>query len=119
VLFALLYLLVRQAVRLAAGSASDLHNDIEIMVLRHQLAVLKRQVGRPRLRRRDRLFMAAVSRVLPRPRWSSFVVSLQTLLPRFARDPAPGRPLPFPEGKRPRLAEETLRRDALALRSLI
>jgi hypothetical protein len=71
---------VRRAVRLAAGSASDLHNDIEIMVLRHQLAVLKRQVGRPRLRRRDRLFMAAVSRVLPRPRWSWFVVSPQTLL---------------------------------------
>jgi transposase len=80
VLFALLSLLVRRAVRLAAGSASDLHNDIEIMVLRHQLAVLKRQVGGPRLRRRDRLFMAAVSRVLPRPRWSWFVVSPQTLL---------------------------------------
>ena len=41
------------------------------------------------------------------------------LLPRFARDPAPGRPLPFPEGERPRLPEETLRRDALALRCLI
>jgi hypothetical protein len=80
VLVALLYLLVRPAVRLAAGSASDLHNDIEIMVLRHQLAVLKRQVGRPRLRRRDRLFMAAVSRVLPRQRWPSLVVGPQTLL---------------------------------------
>ncbi len=79
-IFALIYLLVRRAVRLAAGSASDLDNDIDIMVLRHQLAVLKRQVGRPRLRRRDRLFMAAISRVLPRPRWSSFVVSPQTLL---------------------------------------
>jgi diadenosine tetraphosphate (Ap4A) HIT family hydrolase len=41
------------------------------------------------------------------------------LLPRFARDPASGRPLPFPEGERPRLPEETLRRDALALRCLI
>jgi hypothetical protein len=79
VLFALVYLLVRRAVRLAAGSASDLHNDVEILVLRHQVAVLKRQVGRPRLRRRDRLLMAALSRVLPRPRWS-FVVSPQTLL---------------------------------------
>jgi putative transposase len=79
-LFALLYLLVRRALRLAAGSASDVHNDIELIVLRHQLAVLKRQVGRPRLRRGDRLFMAALSRVLPCPRWSSFVVSPQTLL---------------------------------------
>jgi putative transposase len=80
VLFALLYLLLRRALRLAAGSASEVHNDIEIIVLRHQLAVLKRQVGRPQLRRRDRLFMAALSRLLPRPRWSSFVVSPQTLL---------------------------------------
>jgi len=80
VLFALIYLLLRRTVRLAAGSADDVHNDIELMVLRHQLAVLKRQAGRPRLRRRDRLFMAAASQVLPRPRWSSFVVRPQTLL---------------------------------------
>jgi putative transposase len=79
-LFALIYLLLRRALRLAAGSASELHNDIEIVVLRHQLAVLTRQVSRPRLRRRDRLLMAAVSRILPRPRWSSFVVRPQTLL---------------------------------------
>jgi putative transposase len=80
VLLALLYLFVRRVFRLAGGPSNDLHNDIEIVVLRHQLAVLKRQVGRPRLRRRDRLFMAALSRVLPRPRWSSFLVSPQTLL---------------------------------------
>jgi hypothetical protein len=36
-LFALIYLLLCRALRLAAGSASDLHNDIEIVVLRHQL----------------------------------------------------------------------------------
>jgi hypothetical protein len=63
-LFGLVYLLLRRALRLAAGSASDLHNDIEIVILRHQLTVLKRQVGRPRLRRRDRLFMAALSQIL-------------------------------------------------------
>jgi hypothetical protein len=51
-----------------------------VVVLRHQLMVLKRQAGRPRLRRRDRVFMAAISRALPRARWSSFVVSPQTLL---------------------------------------
>jgi putative transposase len=49
------------------------------VVLRHQLMVLKRQV-RPRLRRRDRLFTAAISRVLPQARWSSFLVSPRTLL---------------------------------------
>jgi diadenosine tetraphosphate (Ap4A) HIT family hydrolase len=41
------------------------------------------------------------------------------LVPRFAEDPAPGRPLPFPEGERPDLPEEQLRRDVVALRSLI
>ena len=41
------------------------------------------------------------------------------LVPRFAEDPAPGRPLPFPEGERPDLPEEQFRRDVLALRSLI
>ncbi len=78
-LFALLYLL-RRLVRLITGYSGDLSGDLELVVLRHQLMVLKRQAGRPRLRRRDRLFMAAVSRALPRARWSSFVVSPQTLL---------------------------------------
>jgi diadenosine tetraphosphate (Ap4A) HIT family hydrolase len=41
------------------------------------------------------------------------------LVPRFARDPAPGRPLPFPEGERPDLPEDQLRRDAKALRALL
>ena len=79
-LFGLLYLLLRRLVQLIAGSLNDLDRDIELTVLRHQLMVLKRQVGHPRLRRRDRLFMAAISRALPRARWSSFLVSPQTLL---------------------------------------
>lgn len=78
-LFALMYLLLRRLVRLLANSSDDLNGDVEVVVLRHQLMVLKRQLGRPRLRRRDRMFMAAMSRALPRSRWSSFVVSPQTL----------------------------------------
>jgi putative transposase len=80
VLFALVYLMLRRVLRLLAGSSGDLDGDVEVVVLRHQLMVLKRQAGKPRLRRRDRLFMAAISRTLPRARWSSFVVSPQTLL---------------------------------------
>jgi len=80
VLFALMYLVLCRFVRLLANSSNDLNSEVEVVVLRHQLMVLKRHVGRPRLRRRDRLFLAAMSRTLPRARWSSFVVSPQTLL---------------------------------------
>jgi hypothetical protein len=64
-----------------AGSSNERRNaEVELVVLRHQLMVLKRQMGRPRLRRHDRLFMVAIGRALPRARWSSFLVSPQTLL---------------------------------------
>lgn len=79
-LFALLYLVLRRLIGFAEGSKEDQSKDIEILVLRHQLKVLRRQAGRPRLRRFDRAFLAAASRALPRPAWASFVVSPQTLL---------------------------------------
>jgi transposase InsO family protein len=81
VFFALVYLLLRRVVWLTGGSSNEpLNTEVELVVLRHQLMVLKRQAGRPQLRRRDRLFMAAISRVLPRARWSSFLVSPKSLL---------------------------------------
>ena len=54
--------------------------EVEILVLRHQLAVLRRQHPRPRLQPRDRALLAALSRLLPRQRWSIFVVRPETLL---------------------------------------
>jgi putative transposase len=42
--------------------------------------VLRRQVPRPRHQRRDRLLLAALSRLLPRSRWPVFVVTPQTVL---------------------------------------
>ena len=62
--------------RLRSGRSKEL----EILVLRHQLHVLQRQVARPRLRPADRLLLAALSRSLPKPAWSSFFVSPVTLL---------------------------------------
>jgi transposase len=79
-LFALADWLLRRLVALAVGPSDWRTDEVEVLVLRHQLSILRRQVGRPRLRHRDRLFMSALSRVLPRDRWSSFVVRPQTLL---------------------------------------
>lgn len=52
----------------------------ENLVLRHRLQVETRNGSRPRLRRRDRLFFAALSRILARDRWDAFGFSPQTLL---------------------------------------
>jgi transposase InsO family protein len=49
-------------------------------VLRHQLRVLRRSVKRPPFEWRDRVVLAAASRLLPRDRWAVFLVSPQTLL---------------------------------------
>lgn len=80
-ILSVLYLLRCRVLRLIARpSASEISKDVEIAVLRHQLKVLRRQVSRPALRRGDRAFLAAASRVIPRERWASFLVTPQTLL---------------------------------------
>ena len=58
----------------------DATKDLELLVLRHQLSVLGRQVPRPRLEPTDRALLAALSRALPRARWSCFFVKPETLL---------------------------------------
>jgi putative transposase len=54
--------------------------ELEIIVPRHELGILRRQVGRPRFEPRDRLMLAALSRVAPRRSWSAFPVRPETLL---------------------------------------
>ena len=54
--------------------------ELEILVLRHELAILRRQASRPRLTRADRALLAALSRSLPRPAWAVFPFKPETLL---------------------------------------
>src|SRR2546425_6229344 len=77
-LFSLLYFILRRL--LTTGQDPDGEREIELLVLRHQIKVLRRQVKQVRLRRRDRALLAAASRTLPRPLWSSFIVRPETLL---------------------------------------
>jgi len=83
----LVYLVLRRVLDLLVliARGSDVSKDVEILVLRHEVAVLRRQVSRPRLQLGDRMLLAALSRVLPRPRWPAFFVSPATLL-RWHRD---------------------------------
>jgi hypothetical protein len=59
---------------------SDRSKELEILVLRHELSILRRQVGRPRFEARDRVLLAAFSRMLPRRSWAAFSVRPETLL---------------------------------------
>jgi putative transposase len=77
----ILWLIVRLLTRLLVlPDADDATKDLEILVLRHQLRVLRRKTGRPRFTAGDRVLLAAASRVLPRQRWASLLVTPQTLL---------------------------------------
>ena len=65
---------------LVLRSRSDRSKDVEILVLRHQLAVLHRQLARPRFEPADRALLTALARVVRRDRWSMFLVKPDTIL---------------------------------------
>ena len=81
-IFSVFYLVVRRLLGcvmvLARREASK---DAELLVLRHQNAVLRRQISRVRYQPADRLWLAALSRLIPRHRWGEvFAVTPATLL---------------------------------------
>jgi putative transposase len=102
-LLSLAYLVIRMLLRLLVPDGrGEAAKDLEIVVLRHELSVLRRQNKRPRFRRSDRAFLVAAARRLPRDRWERFLVTPKTLLrwhrelvrlkwARYGKRP-PGRP---------------------------
>ena len=59
----------------------EVSKDAELLVLRHENAVLRRQISRVRYQPADRLWLAALSRLIPRHRWGEvFAVTPATLL---------------------------------------
>jgi putative transposase len=70
---------LRRILGVAGGGQSLDTKDVEIADLRHQLAVLRRQVARPRYTPGDRMVLAALA-MLPRDPWPVFLVTPSTLL---------------------------------------
>ena len=105
----LAYLTLCRSIQLLAMVArGDAAKDLEILVLRHQLAVLRRQTPRPKLEPADRALLAAISRVLPRSRWSCFLVKPETLLRWHRRLVAGAWTYPHDQTGRPPLDQEVL-----------
>jgi hypothetical protein len=76
------YLAVRKVLALVVlVGRSDRSKELEILVLRHELAVLRRRSGRPGIEPADRALLAALSQALPRRVWAVFSVTPETLLP--------------------------------------
>ena len=85
-LLSFVYLAFSALLQLLMGSRrSEFAKDVELLVLRHQLVVLRRQQPRPSLRAADRAFLAALTRMLPHRRRRGLIVTPQTLL-RWHRD---------------------------------
>jgi len=78
----LAYMIARFVLEVAAVLVRrDVSKDVELLVLRHENAVLRRQVKRVRYEAADRVWLAALSRLIPRHSWPQvFGVSPDTLL---------------------------------------
>jgi putative transposase len=82
VLLKIAYVLTCRVLGLAVlAFRDDLAKDAELLVLRHENAVLRRHAGRVRYESADRAWLAALARLVPRKRWGEvFPVTPATLL---------------------------------------
>jgi putative transposase len=82
VIFSVVYLVARCLLDcLMVLARREVSKDAELLVLRHENTVLRRQIGRVRYQRAGRLWLAALSRLIPRCRWGEvFAVTPATLL---------------------------------------
>jgi hypothetical protein len=82
VLLSIIYTIARRLLdALAVVVRREITKDVELLVLRHENAVLRRQVSSVRRTPADRLWLAALSRLLPRQLWAQvFPVRPATLL---------------------------------------
>jgi putative transposase len=80
-LVSLAYQVCRTALRIVCSAMRPADaKDVEIAVLRHQLEVIRRKKGTPRFGSEDRVILSALSRLLPRRRWTAFVVTPEPVL---------------------------------------
>src|SRR5215472_10960937 len=104
-----LYACLRRLIDLALAPLRDRAADqAELLVLRHQVRVLERQVKVVRWRRADRLVLAALASRLPRPSWSALLVKPETVL-RWHRELVRSKWASFagrPRRGRPSISEE-------------
>jgi rod shape-determining protein MreB len=82
--------------------------DAEILVLRHQLGVLRRQVARPRFIWSDRALVSLLAGLVPRTHWRSFLVTPETILGWHSRLAKKRWTYPHRRPGRPALPEETV-----------
>ena len=106
--WSVLYIALRRILELVLlRSRFDESKELEIVVLRHQLDVLRRQVSRAQPKPAERFFLAAASRLLGRRSWRTFFVTPETLL-RWHRELIARRwSYPHRSPGRPALADAT------------